>query len=82
MTHVIFTEAFDFTPKEDRRVTMSYRAGPDPVSVRKDCADQAIAAGKAKKAPAPSRKKPGQDPLDHDNDGRKGGSAPLSPEEA
>lgn len=75
MTHVLFTEAFDFTPKEDRRVTLSFKAGHQG-AVRKDCADQAIAAGKAKKVPAPSRKKAEQDPLDHDGDGRKGGSAP------
>lgn len=54
MAHVVFTEAFDFTPKEDHRTTLAYPAGWSG-SVRADCARLAVAAGKAKKVPAPKR---------------------------
>lgn len=49
---VRFTGSFDFTPKADRRVTVSYPAGyADRVTA--ECAKAAIAAGKALKIKAP-----------------------------
>lgn len=54
MAHVVFTADFDFTPKEDRRATIAYPEGWQG-SVRADCANEAIAAGKAKKVAAPKR---------------------------
>lgn len=55
MAHVVFTEDFDFTPKEDHRITQAYRAGWSG-PVRADCAKQAIALGRAKRIKAPARK--------------------------
>lgn len=65
---VLFTDDYIFTPDEDRRSSVKYRkgwAGP----VRQQCRAKAIAAGKARDV----------DPLDHDHDGRKGGSLPGRP---
>lgn len=42
-----FTEPFTFTPDEDRRVSVKYPAGYVGL-VRRQCADKALAAGKAK----------------------------------
>jgi hypothetical protein len=44
MARVRFTEDFDYKPKT--QVTIGYRAGMD-MTVRRECADAAIAAGKA-----------------------------------
>lgn len=65
MARVIFSEAFDYTPSEDRRITVAFKASPEPQTVRREAADAAIAAGKATEV---------VDPLDHDGDGRKGGA--------
>ena len=43
---VRFTKEFDFTPDEDRRVTVAYKPGA-VANVRRQCADKAIAAGAA-----------------------------------
>ena len=66
--HVRFTDDFDFTPPEDPRSTVAYRAGWSG-SVRRECGRQAIDQGKAEEVEAPAR-----DPLDHDQNGRKGGA--------
>lgn len=65
MAYVHFSDDFTFTPDEDRRTSVKYRAGWSG-TVRRQCADKAIAAGKAEEV----------DPLDHDFDGAKGGSLP------
>lgn len=73
---VRFTENFDWTPPEEPRVQIAYRADGGPKGdgvydrVRGECGAAAIDAGKAVEA--------AQDPLDHDNDGRKGGSLPRA----
>lgn len=63
MTHVRFLTDYIFTPDEDRRVAVKYRAGWAG-RVRRQCAEKAKAAGAAV----------AWDPLDHDFDGHKGGS--------
>lgn len=61
---VIFTEDFDFHPPEDARISVAFKATEEAQTVRREAGEQAIAAGKATEV---------ADPLDHDNDGRKGG---------
>lgn len=73
--HVRFTEPYDYTPSEEPRVLIAFSptGGPEKdgaYTVRHECGEAAIAAGKAVEA-AP-------DPLDHDRDGRKGGSLPKA----
>ncbi|WP_298698191.1 hypothetical protein [uncultured Brevundimonas sp.] len=72
---VRFTEDYDYTPTEEPRVQIAFRAhgGPEGdgvYTVRRECGVAAVAAGKAVEV-AP-------DPLDHDGDGRKGGSRPKA----
>lgn len=72
---VRFTEPFDYVPTEDPRILVAFSpkggAGKDGVyTVRRECGEAAIAAGKAEEI--------GADPLDHDLDGRKGGSLPKA----
>jgi hypothetical protein len=49
MARVRFTEDFDYKPKS--QVTIAYKAGTEK-TVRRECADAAIAAGKAVEAEA------------------------------
>lgn len=68
---VRFTEPYDYTPSEEQRVLIAFSptGGPDKdgvYTVRRECGEAAVKAGKAVEV--------GQDPLDHDGDGRKGGS--------
>ena len=44
MAHVRFTEDFDYKPT--KQTTVAYRAGME-MTVKQECADRAIAAGKA-----------------------------------
>lgn len=46
MAHVRFTADYIFTPDEDRRSSIKYKAGYSG-PVRQQCADKAKAAGKA-----------------------------------
>lgn len=69
--HVRFEQDFDYTPSAQPRVQIAYKAGWQG-PVKAECGAQAIAAGKAVEVPTPPR----VDPLDHDADGRKGGSLP------
>lgn len=64
---VKFLRDHDYTPSEDGRATTAYKAGMQ-LSVRQECGLAAIAAGEAEEIKAPRR-----DPLDHDDNGRKGG---------
>lgn len=68
--HVRFEKDFDYTPSGNRMVQIAYKAGWQG-TVKAECGTEAIADGKAVEAEAPSR-----DPLDHDSDGKKGGSLP------
>jgi len=70
---VRFTEAFDYTPSEEPRVLIAFspNGGSEKdgaYTVRRECGEAAVKAGKAVEI-APG-------PLDHDGDGRKGGSLP------
>lgn len=58
----------DFTPADERRVTVAYKAGME-VTVKRAWGDVMVADGDAEEIDPPAR-----DPLDHDGDGRKGGS--------
>lgn len=62
----------NFTPPEERRITVAYKAGQE-YPVKRAWAEAMIADGDAKEVRAPRR-----DPLDHDNNGRKGGAAPKA----
>lgn len=44
---VRFTADFDYTPTARRQVTFAYKAGPDTITVKRECGEQAVAAGKA-----------------------------------
>lgn len=57
MAWVRFTAAHNFTPAEDRRVSILYQPGEQPISVRKDCADEAVRLGRAVRVRAPVRAK-------------------------
>lgn len=66
---VTFKRDFDYTPSGERRVTIAYKAGTTE-TVKREAGDAAIAAGAAEVV------KP--DPLDHDQNGKKGGAkAPI-----
>jgi len=43
MARVKFTDEFNYTPSEDRRVSILYKAGITYSNVRKEAADQAVA---------------------------------------
>lgn len=82
-----------FTPPEDRRLTVRYDAGGE-FTVKRAWGDAMVSAGDAEEVPAPPREsdEPGSSPsparralspvqvaaLDHDRDGRPGGSLPKS----
>ncbi|MGN6208832.1 hypothetical protein [Asticcacaulis sp.] len=57
MARAHFTDDFDYAVV-GRSVTISYKAGRD-YTVKRDCLDKAIAAGKATELPAPSRPEAG-----------------------
>lgn len=64
---VKFDADFDYTPSGDHRIQIAYRAGWAG-TVKRECGDAAIAAGKVTGT--------AQDLLDHDGDGRLGRSLP------
>ena len=66
-----FTADFDYTPSAERRVTIAYKAGQE-LTVKREAGEAAIAAGRAEEVEPFN----GADPLDHDNNGKKGGSLP------
>lgn len=65
---VRFTKDFDYTPTGERRVTIAYKAGHE-LTVKREAGEAAVAAGRAVEVAAA-----GNDALDHDGDGRKGGA--------
>jgi hypothetical protein len=69
--HVKFTKDFDYTPSAERRVTIAYKAGMD-LTVKREAGEAAVAAGAATEVEEVRR----PDPLDHDADGKRGGSKP------
>lgn len=63
-----------FTPPERGRMSsVKYKGGKTYAGVRRICADAVVAQGKGEIVETPPRH-----PLDHDGDGRKGGSLPKS----
>lgn len=65
---VKFKRDRDWTPPEDRRLTVSYKQGME-LTVKRSWGEAMVADGDAEEIEPPAR-----DPLDHDGDGRKGGS--------
>lgn len=56
MPTITFVEDFDYSPPaHSGRVTLAYRAGTT-ATVTRDCADMAIAAGKARRARGGARR--------------------------
>lgn len=70
---VKFTRDFDYTPTQERRVTIAYKAGQE-FTVKREAGEAAIRAGAAIEIKEVTR----PHPLDHDGDGRKGGSKPKA----
>lgn len=66
---VRFLKDFDYSPLDDLRITVAYRAGEEPLTVKREAGLAAVAAGRAEEVAEPATS-----PLDHDADGRKGGS--------
>lgn len=61
---VRFIEDYDCTPELDRRRTVAFKRGMR-VSVKRECGDAAIAAGKAEKCSSPRQEEAQNgDPLD------------------
>lgn len=60
----------DFTPPEERRITVAYPKDSE-LTVKRAWGEALVKAGDAEEIDPPAR-----DPLDHDGDGRKGGSLP------
>lgn len=72
---VKFTAPFDYVPTEEPRVLIAFSptggtTKDGSYTVRRECGEAAVAADKAVEV-AP-------DPLDHDQNGRRGGSLPKS----
>lgn len=53
---VRFTEPYDYTPSADRRVTYAYAAGAEE-TVKRECGEAAVKAGKAIEIAPPARRK-------------------------
>lgn len=68
---VKFSKDFDYTPSEDRRVLIAYKAGWAG-TIRREAGEAAVAAGRAEEIEPFN----GADPekFDHDGDGFPGGS--------
>lgn len=65
---VRFLKDYDYTPLDDFRITVAYKASNEPLTVKREAGEAAIKAGRAEEVVDPVS------PLDHDADGRKGGS--------
>ncbi len=52
---VRFTEPYDYTPSADRRVTYAYAAGAEE-TVKRECGEAAVKAGKAVEVDPPARR--------------------------
>lgn len=67
---VRFKRDRNWTPPEQRGITVAYKAGME-LTIKRAWGEQMKADGDLEEIDPPAR-----DPLDHDGDGRKGGSAP------
>lgn len=63
-----FSRTRNFTPPEDRRITVKYRADQE-YTVKREWGEAMVSDGDGIEIDPPAR-----DPLDHDNNGRKGGA--------
>ncbi|MES2033546.1 MAG: hypothetical protein V4466_05170, partial [Pseudomonadota bacterium] len=52
MPRVIFVADYIYTPTLERRVSTKFKSSPHPRLVNQDCADKAIAVGRARLADA------------------------------
>lgn len=66
---VKFKRDRNWTPPEERRITVAYKKGME-LTVKREWGEQMVKDGDCVEIDPPAR-----DPLAHDNDGRKGGSA-------
>lgn len=69
---VRFDRDRNWTPPEERRITVAYKKGME-LTVKREWGDQMVEDGDAIEI-----EPPGRHPLGHDNDGRKGGSLPKA----
>ena len=69
---VRFLKNRNWTPPEERRITVAYKKGME-LTVKREWGERMVKDGDAVEIDAPVR-----DPLDHDLDGRKGGSLPKA----
>lgn len=69
---VRFKRDRNWTPPEERRITVAYKKGME-LTVKREWGERMVKDGDAVEIEAPTR-----DPLDHDADGRKGGSLPKA----
>lgn len=69
---VRFKRDRNWTPPEERRITVAYKKGME-LTVKREWGERMVKDGDAVEIDAPVR-----DPLDHDGDGRKGGSLPKA----
>jgi hypothetical protein len=69
---VRFKRDRNWTPPEERRITVAYKKGME-LTVKREWGERMVKDGDAVEIDAPVR-----DPLDHDLDGRKGGSLPKA----
>jgi len=72
---VRFTKDYDYTPSQERRVTIAYSAGQE-LTVKREAGEAAIAAGRAEEVEPFNGAEPAK--FDHDQDGEPGGSKPKS----
>lgn len=83
MARVEFLRAYNYTPSGERRVTVHYKAG-HTYTVKRECADAAIAAGAGVEVETPRKERPVEERFngadaqrfDHDGNGEPGGSKP------
>lgn len=69
---VRFKKDRNWTPPEERRITVAYKKGME-LTVKREWGERMVKDGDAVEIDPPAR-----DPLDHDADGRKGGSLPKA----
>ncbi len=69
---VRFKRDRNWTLPEERRITVAYKQGME-LTVKREWGEQMVKDGDAVEIDPPAR-----DPLDHDADGRKGGSLPKA----
>lgn len=72
---VKFSKDFDYTPSQERRVLIAYKAGME-LTVKREAGEAAVAAGRAEEVEPFN----GADPAKFDHDGRDGpgGSLPKA----